>query len=78
MKEIISTFLKDSKEGKKHLLEWFLNNVIEEEARIQLSSLPYEMAQERKGYRNGSRIRKLKTVNGELELKKPQDKGVSI
>jgi putative transposase len=25
-----------------------------------------------KGYRNGSRTRKLKTVNGELELKKSQ------
>jgi len=45
VKEIISIFLKDSKEGKKHLVDWFLNNVMEEEARIQLSSLPYERAQ---------------------------------
>ena len=72
MKEIISIFLKDSKEGKKELVEWFLNNVMEEEARIQLSSMPYERTEERKGYRNGSRTRKLKTVNGELELKKPK------
>ena len=72
VKEIISIFLKDSKEGKKELVEWFLNNVMEEEARIQLSSIPYERTEERKGYRNGSRTRKLKTVNGELELKKPQ------
>ena len=42
MKGIISSFLQDSKDGKKKLLEWFLNNVMEEEARIQLSSLPYE------------------------------------
>ena len=72
MKEIISSFLKDSKEGKKHLVEWFLNSVMEEEARIQVSSLPYERTEERKGHRNGSRTRTLKTVDGKLELKKPQ------
>ena len=72
MKGIISSFLQDSKDGKKKLLEWFLNNVMEEEARIQVSSLPYERSEERKGYRNGSRSRKLKTTEGELELKKPQ------
>jgi len=34
--------------------------------------MPYERTEERKGYRNGSRTRKLETVNGELKLKKPQ------
>ncbi len=34
MKEIISSFLLDSKEGKKKLMEWFLNTVMEGEARI--------------------------------------------
>jgi putative transposase len=58
-KEIISIFLKDSKDGRKDLVECFLNNVMEEEARIQLSSMPYERTEERKGYRNGSRTRKL-------------------
>jgi hypothetical protein len=33
VKEMISSFLKDSKEGKKHLVEWFLNSVMEEETR---------------------------------------------
>ena len=42
MKGIINSFLQESKDGKKKLLEWFLNNVMEEEARIQVSSLPYE------------------------------------
>jgi transposase-like protein len=45
---------------------------MEEEARIQVSSLPYERSEERKGYRNGSRKRSLKTTDGKLELKKPQ------
>ena len=72
VKEVISSFLQDSKEGKKRLIEWFLNSVMEEEARVQLSSMPYERTEERKGYRNGSRTRKLKTVDGPLVLKKPQ------
>ena len=72
MKEVISRFLQDSKEGKKRLIEWFLNSVMEEEARVQLSSMPYERTEERKGYRNGTRTRKLKTVDGPLVLKKPQ------
>ena len=49
MKEIISSFLLDSKKGKKKLMEWFLNTVLEEEARIQISSLPHERSEERKG-----------------------------
>ena len=72
VKEVISSFLQDSREGKKRLIEWFLNSVMEEEARVQLSSMPYERTEERKGYRNGSRTRKLKTVDGPLVLKKPQ------
>ena len=72
MKQIISSFLLDSKEGKKKLMEWFLNTVMEEEARIQVSSLPYERSEERRGYRNGSRKRSLKTTDGKLALKKPQ------
>jgi hypothetical protein len=30
MKELISTFLNDNKEGKKRWIEWFLNSVMEE------------------------------------------------
>lgn len=72
VKEIINIFLKDSKEGKRQLIEWFLNDFMDEEARAQLSSMPYERTEERKGHRNGTRTRKLKTVDGVLELKKPQ------
>ncbi len=72
VKEVISIFLNDSKDGKKKLMEWFLNNVMEEGVRIHVSSLPYERSKERKGYRNSSRKRSLKTADGKLELKKPQ------
>jgi hypothetical protein len=54
VKEVISSFLKDRKEGKKHLVEWFLNNVMEDdvngvynEAGIQISADPYERSEDR-------------------------------
>ncbi len=47
VREVISNFLKDRKEGKKHLVEWFLNNVMEEEAGIQISADPYERSEDR-------------------------------
>ncbi len=72
IKGMVNSYLNDSKEGKKQLVEWFLNSVMEEEANIQVNSLPYWRKDDRKGYRNGSRKRTLKTSDGELELKKPQ------
>jgi hypothetical protein len=36
MKEIISSFLQDSRDGKKKLVDWFLNSAMEEEARMQV------------------------------------------
>ena len=35
VKEVISILLNNSREGKKQLKEWFLNNLMEE-ARVQL------------------------------------------
>ena len=72
MKEIINSFLQDKRYGEQRIMEWFLNTVMEEEARIQISSPPYERTEERKGYGNSSRNRTLKTTDGKLELKKPQ------
>ena len=40
VKEIIGIFLKDRKEGKRQLIEWFLKDVMDEEARVQLASMP--------------------------------------
>ncbi len=48
VKEVISIFMRGSKEGKKQLVEWFLNNVMEDEAKIQVSAEPYERTDERK------------------------------
>ena len=35
-KEVISIFPKGRKEGEKELVEWFLNNVMEEDAKLQV------------------------------------------
>lgn len=67
VKEKISIFLKDTREEKKQLKEWFLNDVMDEEARVHILSMPYERIKERKGYRNGSRARSLKIVDGALK-----------
>ena len=72
MEEVISIFLEKGKEGKKQLIEWFLNRVIGEEAKVQFSFMPYDKPEKTKGYMNGSRTRKLKTVKGTLKQKKPQ------
>ena len=49
MKEVISIFLKDRKEGKKQLIERLVNNVMEEETRVHVSSMPYEGPKKEKG-----------------------------
>ena len=72
VKEVISTYLKNNNEGKKQLVEWFLNSVMEEEARIQVSADRYERTDGRRAHRNGYRNRTIITEDGTLELKKPQ------
>ena len=71
MEELIKLFVEDRKEGKKELITWFLNNVMDEEAIEQLKADKYERNNERNGYRNGYKKRKLNTVDGELILDKP-------
>jgi len=69
--ELISAFLTDRNEREKQLVEWFLNHVMEEEARVQISAEPYERPEGRKAHRNGFRKRKLKTIEGTVERDKP-------
>lgn len=70
--EIIHQFLEDKEEGMRQLITFFLNAVMEEEARIQTGALPYERTSTRKAHRNGYRKRQLKTKYGTVELLKPQ------
>ena len=71
IEELIKVFINDRKEGKKELITWFLNNVMDEEAIEQLNAVRYERTNGRTGYRNGYKKRKLKTLDGELILDKP-------
>lgn len=59
-------------EGLVRLVEHVLNQVCEAQASEQLGAGPYERSDERRGYRNGHRERKLTTRIGTLELKVPQ------
>jgi len=72
IKDIILEFLTENEEGMRSLLTWFLNTVMEYEARIQAGADYYERTRSRRAHRNGYRKRSLNTRLGKLELKKPQ------
>ncbi len=72
LKEVVLDYLTDNKEGMKHLITWFLNEVMQEEANEQTGAGRYHRTRSRKTYRNGHRKRTLKTRYGEITLDKPQ------
>ncbi len=55
-----------------HLLEAILNQVLEAQVSEQLQAAPYERTDERQGYRNGYKPRRLTTRVGRLTLRVPQ------
>lgn len=64
--------LVDKKEGLRHLTASLLNEVMQLEALRQVQAQPYERNGKRRAHRNGTRNRNLKTIHGEVTLKKPQ------
>lgn len=70
--DIILRYFEDNEEAMKMLITWFLNTVMEYEARLQAGAGYYERTKKRKAHRNGYRSRSLNTRVGKLELKKPQ------
>ncbi len=58
--------------GLAKLLEQVLNQVLEAQVSEQLGAERYECTEERQGYRNGVRPRKLTTRVGQLTLRVPQ------
>ena len=70
--DLISDYLNDSNGSLKHLITWFLNEVMEQEAIEQSGARKHERSITRTTHRNGYRDRSLTTRHGELELKKPQ------
>ena len=72
LKEVVLNYLTNNDEGMKHLITWFLNEVMQEEADQQAGAERYRRTSSRKTYRNGHRKRTLKTRHGEVILNKPQ------
>ena len=58
------------------MVEVMARRVMQEELAAHLGAEPHERTQDRRGYRNGYKPRKLKTRVGELELEVPQVRGV--
>ena len=59
-------------DGVKMLMEKVLNQILQAQAAEQLQAAPYEWTDDRQGYRNGTRSRKLTTRVGTLTLRIPQ------
>jgi putative transposase len=76
--EFLEDYLIDQEDGLKKLLTWFLNLVMQLEAKEQINAEPYQRVDSRKAHRNGYKERSLKTRVGELRLKKPQFRQISF
>jgi transposase-like protein len=63
------------KDGLKALLELLAQEAMRIESQSHVGALPHERSEHRKGYRNGTKPRTLKTRVGELELDVPQVRG---
>jgi len=62
-------------DGLRRLLESAVNAGMREETALHLGAAEHERSNERQGYRNGTKPRKLKTRVGELKLSVPQVRG---
>ena len=65
-------------DGMKPLLEAVLNAVMKTERDNALKATPYERSEDRVGYANGFKEKKLNTRMGKLELHVPQTRGVAF
>ena len=64
--------LFSERDGARRLLEALVNQVMEAEVSEHLGAGRHERRAERRGWRNGSKPRRLKTRSGELALRVPQ------
>jgi len=64
-----------NRDGLKRLLEELVNQTMQQEVGEHLGAGRHERAESRRGYRNGSKPRRLRTRVDELELSIPQARG---
>ena len=69
---LIKDYLFDQENLIRHLITWFLNLVIEEEALLQYGVKRHEITDFRKASRNSYKHRNLQTKYEELKLSKSQ------
>jgi transposase-like protein len=72
MVDLAEDYLIDPREGMRKLTASYLNEVMQLEAQKQIQARHYERTGKRKGHRNGSRPRSLKTIHGDITLDKPE------
>jgi putative transposase len=76
--EVVSRLLQEvfsAPDGAKRLLEHLVNQAMQAEAGSHIGAERHERSDERRGWRNGSKPRQLKTRVGELDLSVPQVRG---
>lgn len=72
IEDFAADYLVDKNETMRNVTESILNEVMQIEASRQIQAQPYERNGNRRAHRNGTRNRSLKTIHGEVTLKKPQ------
>lgn len=75
---IVEVLQSQGSESLKELLELVLNASMKAERELALQAAPYERSQERMGYANGFKDKKLDTRMGQLDLSIPQTRGISF
>jgi len=76
--DIIGQLLQEvfsNKDGMKRFLEEVVNQAMQTEVAQQLEAAEYQRTGNRRGYRNGTKPRKLSTRIGTLDLSVPQTRG---
>jgi putative transposase len=74
IEELVQGVFQDE-QGLKQLLELLAHHVMRQEVAAHLGAGRHERSDDRRGWRNGSKPRSLKTRVGELELEVPQVRG---
>lgn len=74
-KEILHHLFSSNDKGLKALLEQILSQILEQQRTEQVNAELYEQTDDRRGYRNGYKTRKLNTRVGSLILNIPQIRG---
>lgn len=73
---LVGLFAANKDEAFAKLMEALLNQVLKTESAEQLGAENYEHTEERQDYRNGTRIRKLTTRVGNIELEVPRHRNI--